>query len=405
VGLKRLSLLVALAAVLSVVVIPGAVASPFDAAKMGCVGEDPMTCPSGTVGQPYSVPLYILPADGKRGEDYSCATFRVTSGTFPPGLSFANDAIQGTPTQAGTYASYVTVDYPGCGKPASDQRLIININPSVPKLTLGPEAAATGTTGTPYSLQMTTSVGDAKTFSIASGALPPGLALDASTGLISGTPTATGTFDFTVLAKVNADSRSDTKALEIVVREPLRISSSDPFTLSRRALGEVSSPFDATLKAAGGSGTYTWSLSEGALPPGLTFAEGALSGTPKAAGSYTFTVTANDAEGRVASYPAHVVVAEKLAVSTLLFRPARVGKLYGARVKTAGGIAPVSWRITLGPLPRGVRFDRGTGILAGIPKKAGRYRLTFAATDSLGVVATKTLKLTVIAAPPKPRKR
>ena len=233
-----------------------------------------MTCPSGTVGQPYSLPLYILPADGKRGEDYSCATFRVTSGTFPPGLTFANDAIQGTPTQAGTFESYITVDYPGCGKPASDQRLIISINLGVPKLTLGPESAATGTTGAPYSLQMTASVADAKTFSISTGALPPGLALDASSGLISGTPTTAGTYDFTVYAKVNADSRSDTKALEIVVRTPLTISAADPFSSARRAQGEVGIPFDATLEAAGGLGPYTWTLASGTLPSGLTLAAG-----------------------------------------------------------------------------------------------------------------------------------
>jgi len=404
VGLKRLLLLVALAAVVSLVVVPWAVASPFDGAKMGCVGEDPMTCPSGTVGQPYSLPLYILPADGKRGEDYSCATFRVTSGTFPPGLTFANDAIQGTPTQAGTFESYVTVDYPGCGKPASDQRLIISINLGVPKLTLGPESAATGTTGAPYSLQMTASVADAKTFSISGGALPPGLALDASSGLISGTPTTAGTYDFTVYAKVNADSRSDTKALEIVVRTPLTISAADPFSSARRAQGEVGIPFDATLEAAGGLGPYTWTLASGTLPSGLTLAEGAISGTPRSAGTFAFVARATDAEGRVANYPARVVVADKLAIQTTLFRPAKVGKLYGARVKTSGGVAPSTWHITAGSLPRGIRFDRATGVLSGTPRKAGRYSLTFEATDSLGVVARKTLRLSVIAAP-APKRR
>jgi hypothetical protein len=79
-------------------------------------------------------------------------------------------------------------------------------------------------------------------------------------------------------------------------------------------------------------------------------------------------------------------------------RPAKVGKLFGAKLKTFGGVAPATWRITLGPLPRGIRFDRTTGILAGIPKKAGTYRVTFEVTDSLGIVAKKTLKLIVIPA-------
>jgi hypothetical protein len=413
--MKRLLFLVAAVAALSVVVVPAASAGKFDQGRMGCTGESPATCPAGTVGTPYAIGVYLQDDD-----PWSCAVFRVSSGTFPPGLSLAQYAsdstkgslISGTPTQPGTYRfflSYTATREASCAstcgnKCQSDDEFIIRIDPgapALPKLTLGPESAATGTTGTPYSLQMTASVGDAKTFTISAGALPPGLALNASTGLISGTPTTAGTYDFTVFAKVNADSRSDTKALEIVVREPLRISSSEPFTLSRRALGEVGAPFDATLQAAGGFGTYTWSVSAGELPPGISFADGALSGTPRAAGSYAFTVTAKDAEGRVANYPAHVVVANKLTVSTLLFRPAKVGKLYGARVKTTGGIAPVGWHITFGQLPRGIRFDRSTGVLAGTPKKSGPYRLTFEATDSLGVVATKTLKLIVIAGTPK----
>ena len=84
--------------------------------------------------------------------------------------------------------------------------------------------------GTPYSLQMTATVPDAKTWSINSGTLPPGVALDANTGLISGTPTAAGQFDFQVLAKVNGDTRVDTKSLGIVVRDPVAIAGSEPFT-------------------------------------------------------------------------------------------------------------------------------------------------------------------------------
>ena len=163
-------------------------------------------------------------------------------------------------------------------------------------------------------------------------------------------------------------------------------------------------PFDATLEAAGGFGAYTWSLASGTLPSGLTLAEGAISGTPRSAGTFAFVAKVTDAEGRVATYPARVVVADKLAIQTTLFRPAKVGKLYGARVKTSGGVAPSTWHITSGSLPRGIHFDRASGVLSGTPKKAGRYSLTFEATDSLGVVARKTLRLSVIAAP-APKRR
>jgi hypothetical protein len=411
VGLKRLSLLVALAAAVAIVLVPGASAGKFDQGRMGCMGESPATCPAGTVGTPYSLPVFLQDDD-----PWSCAVFSVSSGTFPPGLSLAPYAsestkgslISGTPTQPGTYRfylSYLANKEAGCGatcgnKCQSDDEFIILINPGVaalPKLTLGPETTTPGTTGTPYSLQMTASVSDAKTWSITGGALPPGIAIDASTGLISGTPTAAGTYDFTVYAKVNADSRSDTKALAIVVRDPLRISGAEPFTAARRAAGEVGAPFDSALTATGGFGTYAWTVSTGTLPPGLDLVDGAISGTPTAAGSYAFIATVTDAEGRTAHYPARIVVAERLAITTALFRPVKVGKLYGAKLKTFGGVKPISWRITAGQLPRGVRFARSLGVLAGTPKKAGRYRLTFEATDSLGMVSKKTLTLIVTA--------
>jgi large repetitive protein len=408
VGLKRLSLLVALAAALSVVLVPGASAGKFDQGRMGCTGESPATCPAGTVGTPYSLPVFLQDDD-----PWSCAVFRVSSGTFPPGLSltpYASDStkgalITGTPTQPGTYRffiSYLANREASCGatcgnKCQSDDEFIIPINPgaaALPKLTLGPEAAATGTTGTPYSLQMTASVPDAKTWSISSGTLPPGLGIDASTGLISGTPTTAGTYDFTVYAKVNADSRSDTKALAIVVRDPLVVSAGEPF-VARRAVGEVSVPFDATISATGGFGTYTWAVTAGTVPPGLKLVDGAITGTPTTAGSYAFIASVTDTEGRKANVTAHILVAEKLSISTLVLRPASVGKLYAAKLKTFGGVKPATWRLFRGPLPRGIRFDRTLGTLAGTPKIAGRYRVTFEATDALGVVSKRTFSIVV----------
>jgi large repetitive protein len=412
VGLKRLSLLVALAAALSVVLVPGASAGKFDQGRMGCTGESPATCPVGTVGTPYSLPVFLQDDD-----PWDCAVFRVSSGTFPPGLSLTPYAssstkgglISGTPTQPGTYRFYISYTATReascaatCGnKCQSDDEFIIPINPGaavLPKLTLGPEAAATGTTGTPYSLQMTTTVPDAKTWSISSGALPPGLGIDASTGLISGTPTTAGTYSFTVYAKVNADSRSDTKALAIVVRDPLTASATEPF-VDGRAASEVSVPFDATISATGGFGPYTWTVSAGTVPPGLELVDGALSGTPTTAGSYAFIASVTDVEGRKVNFTARIVVAEKLSIATLLLRPGKVGKLYAAKLKTFGGVKPATWRVFRGPLPRGIRFDRTLGTLAGTPRIAGRYRVTFEATDALGVVSKRTFSIVVAPAP------
>jgi hypothetical protein len=409
VGLKRLLFLVVVAAAMSLGLASSAPAGNFDGDLMGCMGEDPILCPTGTEGQPYSLTIYLEPRDGGRGEDFGCATFHHISGTFPPGLSVADEGvISGTPTTAGEYDFYLEVRYqknPGCFKNPSQDRFIIKINQGLAKLTIGPESTTPGTMGTPYSLQMTASVPDAKTWSINSGTLPPGVALDANTGLISGTPTAAGQFDFQVLARVNADGRSDTKSLGIVVRERVAIAASDPFVEPGRAVGEVSAPFEAMLTATGGTGIYTWSLSAGTLPRGLDFAEGAISGTPLSAGSFALTVTVTDSEGRVASFPTRIVVMPKLAIRTRLVKPGRVDRFFQRKLKTIGGITPTEWRLVRGPLPRGVFFDRIAGELYGYPTRAGSRRVTFEATDSFGVVARKTLRITIAPSPKSQSKR
>ena len=109
---------------------------------------------------------------------------------------------------------------------------------------------------------------------------------------------------------------------------------------------------------------------------------------------YAFIATVTDAEGRTADYPSRIVVAEAYDHDGAL--PAHEGReAYGAKLKTFGGVRPTSWKITVGRLPKGIRFDRTRGVLAGIPKKAGRYRLTFKATDALGVTSQKSLTLIV----------
>ena len=399
-GLKRLSLLVLLALLVAAAFASSGRALAWDDSMCPDVaGENTNTCPPGTVGVSYSIRFREREGSGC-GPDKQ--TFHYSSGALPPGLTLElNGTFSGIPTQAGTYKFYLEVREPTndpahCRGDTSQREFTLVINPGVPKLTIGPESAAPGTVGTPYSLQMTATVSDSKIWSIKTGALPPGLAINPSTGVISGTPTAIGTYTFEVLAKVAADQRSDTKVLGIAVRQPLTILGSSPFSPARRAASEVSVPFTAILSATGGLGAYTWSLSAGALPPGLSLLDGTIDGTPTVPGVYRFTTTVTDAEGRAANYPGTIGVAAKLAISTLLLRPAKVGHLYRMTLATTGGLLPKKWKVTSGPLPSGIRFDRTLGVLSGTPTRPGRYRVTFEATDALKVTSTKTLVINVL---------
>jgi hypothetical protein len=399
---KRLFFLVVLAFVAFAIVPASAPAGNFDEERMGCSGENPATCPTGTVGQPYSVEIWLLPREeGTRGEDYGCATFRA-NGNFPPGLIVKDEGyITGTPTEAGNFAFYMEVHYnknPGCFKPASDDPFIIQINPGVPvapKLTIGPESTTPATVGSSYQLQMTANLPDAKQWSLASGTLPGGLALNASTGLISGTPTAAGTSTFTVQAAIDAQ-RTDTKTLTIVVRDRLAISGNGRFSQARTAQTEVGLNFSAHLSVSGGLAPYTFTQS-GNFPDGieLDVSDNTLSGQAEVPGTFRFTLTVTDSEGRIASYLGTIVVAPRLAIATKKLKAGKVGTLYRAKFASKGGFAPVSWRVKRGPLPKGIRFDRTTGSLVGIPVKAGTWAITIEGVDVLGVKASTTVILLV----------
>jgi hypothetical protein len=132
------------------------------------------------------------------------------------------------------------------------------------------------------------------------------------------------------------------------------------------------------------------------LPTGLTLgADGTLIGTPRAAGVFRATVRLSDNEGRTLDYALNFGVAERLAVSTLVLKPGKVGRLYRTKLASIGGIPLKKWKVLKGPLPKGIHFDRTLGTLSGTPTKAGSYRVTFQVTDGLKVVAKKTLRLVV----------
>jgi hypothetical protein len=106
-----------------------------------------------------------------------------------------------------------------------------------------------------------------------------------SAGVISGTPTASGSFSVTVQV-TDAAKATASQAFTITVVAALTI------TTATLPNGTVGTAYSQTLAAAGGSGTLAWSISTGALPGGITLnsSTGSLSGTPTAPGTFNFTV-------------------------------------------------------------------------------------------------------------------
>jgi hypothetical protein len=129
------------------------------------------------------------------------------------------------------------------------------------------------------------------TWSIASGALPPGVTIDPATGTISGVPTTFGSFAAVVSGHDSwqAPRLASAPITLTVAPVPLAIAA---VTLSP---ANVMRSYQATLAASGGTGQTRWTLSAGSLPVGLSMgANGAITGTPTTIGVATFTVQASD---------------------------------------------------------------------------------------------------------------
>lgn len=418
----RLALVVALVSVLGAIAATAAFALAFDDAEP-CRDTQPVfVCPGGTVDASYSIQLIgrggCGPDPPNEGLPYQ---YRILNGALPAGLTLSKSGvISGSPTSAGTARFWVELsdeDPPSqswCLPKKAEREFSITIEPRVLVTT---QSAGPGTVGSPYTLNLTAAMKIAPdatsppssplTWSVVAGTLPPGIALNSSTGALSGTPTTEGDYGFTVKAAL-ADGRSDTKGLSIAVRRPITITGTGLFGSAGTSVGsgalvrtEVGVPFLATLAASGGTGEYTWTITEGALPPGVAMANGNFLGRPKAAGVYRVSISAADTEGRTANFPAVVTVANRLAFVTQKMKPGKVGRKYRMKLVATGGVLPKTWKKVSGKLPKGLRLDRKLGIVSGTPKKAGRYRVVFEVTDTLGVKSKRSLKIKIAPAPKK----
>jgi hypothetical protein len=278
----------------------------------------------------------------------------------------------------------------GCARPATGG---LDPNPQPLEITT-PSSLPAAKIGTPYSTTLAASGGTTPyTWTVSVGAPPGGLTLS-SAGQISGTPTTAGTFSFTAKA-TDAAAQTATVPLQITIAPaPLMITTTSPLTS-----GQVAAAYSTTLAASGGTTPYTWTVSVGALPGGLTLSSaGQISGTPTAAGTFSFTAKATDAAAQTATVPLQITIAPApLMITTSTLPNGRVGVTYSTTLAAAGGTTPYTWSLTLGTLPMGLSLDASTGAIIGTPSQAATSTpLTFKATDSTSPTAlTRSVNLTL----------
>ena len=365
----------------------------------------PLTVPTtalsdATVGQPY---LSGLGATGGLG----AVSWAITAGALPAGLHLnaATGQLTGTPAATAAGTSSFTVRATDSSSPAEVATAgeSITVHPTSDPLTVTTSALPAVTAGQDYAGQLasTGGVGPVQ-WAVDSGSLPPGVSLDAATGVLSGTPTGSGTFDFTAQVTDATAPVSQTASADLSIT----INAPPPLSIATTAAfdGTEGSYYSSTLQATGGVGSYQWSVSSGSLPAGLSLdpASGQMNGVPNGTGDSSFSVTVSDAAGTTATRAYSVTIAQvTLDVSTVL-APATVGSYYAGNVSTSGGQAPYGWSLVSGTLPNGLSFDASTGAIVGTPQQSGTFGLQVAVTDSSAPSqqVTVSLTLTVAAAPP-----
>jgi formylglycine-generating enzyme required for sulfatase activity len=340
--------------------------------------------PNGTVGTAYDQTLVATGGN---------ITWTIESGALPDGLSLAAiGAIVGTPTAAGT--SYFTVKATNAvGNDTKELSITITGTNGGIAPTITTEALTGGTVGTVYSQTLAATGGTPITWTIESGDLPDGLIL-AATGAITGMPSTAGTSYFTV--KATNDAGNSKKPFSITITGSSGGVTAPTITTTSLPKGIVGTTYSQTLTATGAA-PIAWTIDSGTLPNGLNLVAGAITGTPTAAGTSTFTVKATNSLGSdtkplsiTITFAAPTIITEALPNGTL-------GVAYNQTL-AATGATPITWDLYYQTLPEGLELAEN-GTITGTPTATGTVAFTVRATNSVSY-DLKRLSITINLAAP-----
>ena len=270
-------------------------------------------------------------------------------------------------------------------------------------LTVTTTALPGGTVGAAYSSAVAAS-GGTTPYTYSASSLPNGLTMSSTTGMITGTPTQSSVGTASATIKVTDSSKpspqSATSTLSIKT-SPTSLA----VTTSSLPGGTAGSPYPSTtLQASGGVPPYTWALSSGNLPAGLTLsAAGAITGTPSGGGTYPLTFVVTDSYSSPETAKASLTLAivggqtPTLTLTTTSLADATVNTAYSATLTATGGVPPYAFSLANGSsLPAGLALSSG-GAISGTPTKAGGTSFSVDVTDSStpALMQTGNLSITV----------
>lgn len=295
--------------------------------------------------------------------------FDLSGSPLPGGLTLSVDGgISGTPSATGTFPGIVVEVTDADGRQVRTSPFSIVIDAP---LRIAGDPSASATMGQAYSATFAASGGAAPyTFSLASGTLPTGLSLQASSGVIAGTASDAGVSNGLTIRVADSAGRTATSPVfSIAVSAALTVAGT---ATTSATVGE---PYSAGFTASGGATPYVWSLASGTLPPGISLdaSNGTVSGTASTTGSYPgIQLRVADADGRSAlSSIFGISVGSSLAITGTPANFGTVGQPYSAQFASTGGTGTKAFSLATGQLPDGLSFDTTTGLISGTPTAAG----------------------------------
>lgn len=339
----------------------------------------------GTVGAMYT---QSLTASGGSAGEYH---FAVTGGALPPGVTVQGDVgLAGIPTAPGTYRFTITATY-YLSLCAGSREYVITILPCA-AITLNPSSLSHGVVGAAYSRALTaTGVAGPYNFAVTAGTLPPGVSLNAS-GTLSGTPTQAGSYNFAVTA--NANGCTGMRAYTLAILPTCPALTVNPGTLPS---GNLGTPYSQTVTITGGAAPYSFGMNLGsAPPPGLSYINGVLSGTPKQTGMFSFTTRTRDANNCEVTKGYTVTInppCEPIVINPAMLPIGIVGAPYSQTLTISVSAFAVNFAVTAGALPPGLNLS-ASGALSGAPTQTGSFPFTVTATAN-GCTGTRAYSVTV----------
>jgi hypothetical protein len=328
----------------------------------------------------------------KSGGPQATFTSGTTSASPSGGVATFSNLVVAT---AGTYTFTATpVSMSGVTVAANSTAFTVNVAPNITTTTL--PTATDGQVGYSQTLAVTGGTGP-YTWSTTTGNLPAGLSIS-SAGVISGTVSATATTQIFTVGATDSNGVSDTQQLTLTVNPASIITTASLATATQGQTG-----YSQTLTLTGGTAAFTWAVSSGTLPTGLSLSpSGVITGTVGAAATtQTFTVRVTDNNGVTATKALTITVNVSPNITTSSLATATAGEAgYSQTMAVSGGTTPFTWSISSGSLPSGLSIGPSTGIIGGtVGGSATTQTFTVKATDFNGVFDTQQLTLTVNATP------